>query len=127
LISEYSSILLQNLKNNLQTLRESSNKSNRCYDSNLSKSKEHKNLDIMTSTNLSSNNNPTETMPNSRPKNFPCSVLRLCEANKINYPLKINTVNPTNSNNNNIFTMKEYKNNVNFFNKLQDKKEGKCN
>jgi len=127
LISEYSSILLQNLKNNLQSLRETSTKSNRCYDSNLSKSKQHKNLDNFTSTNLSSNNNPTETMPGSRTKNFPCSVLRLCEANKINYPLKISTVNSTSNNNNNIFTMKEYKNNVNFFNKIQDKKEGKYN
>ena len=90
----------------------------------MSKSKEQKNLDNLTSTNLSANNNQTENIPLSRSKNFPCSVLRLCEANKINYPLKISTLNSNNSNNNNIFTMKEYKNNVNFFNKNQDKKEG---
>ena len=124
-MSEYSSILLKNLKNNIdKTLRETSSKSNQYFDNNKSKSKEHLTTENITNTNLSTNNNILDNISGSRKKSLHSSILRLCEAHKINYPLNITKANPTN---NNIFTMKEYKNNVNHFIKLaeKEKKSGK--
>jgi len=126
LISDYSSILIQNLKNNIKTLRETSSKSNR-FDGNKSKSKEHLNTENITYTNLSThNNNVLDTLTVSRQKHLQSSIIRLCEANKINYPLKIQKIT---SSNNNIFTMKEYKNNLNYFSKTTTatEKESKKN
>ena len=114
---DYSSILIQNLKNNIKTLKETSSKSNR-YDNNKSKSKEHLITENITNTNLSTNNNLLDTLSISRQKNMQSTILRLCEANKINYPLKIQKITSTN---NNIFTMKDYKNNANYFTKNNEK------
>ena len=108
-IPEYSSILLRNLKINIdKTLRETSSKSNQWFFDNnksKSKSKEHLTTDNITNTNLSTNNNILDTITGTRKKSLHSSILRLCEANKINYPLNVSKANHKS---NSILTMKEY-------------------